>query len=111
MIRHSLKIRALRTNSRAFMKVQEEWGTFSEYIWHFTKGKPIVNHWQTDEEVPTETELSRQISKDLKKRGFVFIGPVIIYSYLQAVGVVDDHLTTCCIKADEEVINNGGKVI
>ncbi|AZJ36864.1 DNA-3-methyladenine glycosylase I [Tenacibaculum singaporense] len=95
IIRNKLKIRATITNAQAFMKVQEEFGTFSKYIWAFTDGKPIVNKFEKREEVPATTELSDAISKDLKKRGFKFVGSTVIYAHMQATGMVNDHTTDC----------------
>ena len=77
------------------MKVQEEFGSFSTYYWNWTNGKPILNHFKTKEDVPATTELSDALSKDLKKRGFKFVGSTIIYAHMQATGMVNDHLLTC----------------
>ncbi|WP_338238763.1 DNA-3-methyladenine glycosylase I [Persicobacter diffluens] len=95
IIRNKLKINAVFTNALAYKKVKEEFGSFSEYIWSFVNHSPIINHFQSLEEVPAETEISVKMSKDLKKRGFKFVGPKIIYAYMQAVGMVNDHLTSC----------------
>lgn len=95
IIRNKLKIRATISNAESFMKVQEEFGSFSKYIWGFTNGKPIVNAFKKREEVPATTELSDTISKDLKKRGFKFVGSTVIYAFMQAVGIVNDHTTDC----------------
>jgi DNA-3-methyladenine glycosylase I len=95
LIRNKLKIEAAIKNARAFLKVQEEIGSFDKYIWNFIDGKPILNRYSSLKEIPAETELSRQISKDLKKRGFTFVGPTIVYSHMQATGMVNDHLTDC----------------
>ncbi|CAM1360568.1 DNA-3-methyladenine glycosylase [Tenacibaculum litoreum] len=95
IIRNKLKIKATITNAQAFMKVQEEFGTFSKYIWDFTNGKPIINKFEKREEVPATTELSDAISKDLKKRGFKFVGSTVIYAHMQATGMVNDHTTDC----------------
>ncbi|MGG1686083.1 DNA-3-methyladenine glycosylase I [Pseudalkalibacillus sp. NRS-1564] len=95
IIRNKLKVRGTVKNAKAFMEIQEEFGSFSSYIWGFTQDTPIINDWKSIEEVPAETELSKKISKDMKKRGFTFVGPVIIYSFLQAVGLVNDHTTDC----------------
>ncbi|GFD75606.1 DNA-3-methyladenine glycosylase I [Tenacibaculum mesophilum] len=95
IIRNKLKIKATITNAQAFMKVQEEFGTFSKYIWAFTNGQPIVNKFEKREEVPATTELSDAISKDLKKRGFKFVGSTVIYAHMQATGMVNDHTTDC----------------
>ncbi|MGX7056570.1 DNA-3-methyladenine glycosylase I [Vagococcus entomophilus] len=95
IIRNRLKINATIKNAQAFLAVQKEYGSFDAYIWHFTSQKTIHNKWKTKEEVPSSSPLSEKISKDMKKRGFNFVGPTIIYSYLQAIGVLDDHLSTC----------------
>lgn len=99
IVRNKLKIESVRGNARAFIKVQEEFGSFSAYYWGFVDNKPIVNHFRTMKEVPPRTELSDRISKDLLKRGFKFVGSTIIYAYMQATGMVNDHLTSCdCYK-------------
>ena len=98
IIRNRLKINSTVTNARAFMKVQEEFGSFAKYIWNFTDNKRIINKWQELSEVPATSELSDKISKDLKKRGFKFVGSTIIYSFLQAIGIIDDHLISCPYK-------------
>lgn len=95
IIRNKLKIRATISNAQAFIKVQEEFGSFSNYIWGFTNGKPIKNKWKNLSELPATTELSDKISKDLKKRGFKFVGPTVVYAHLQATGMINDHLTSC----------------
>lgn len=95
IIRNERKIRATIGNAQAFLAVQEQYGSFDHYIWDFFDGRPIINEFHTMEEVPTETELSRTISKDLKSRGFTFVGPTIIYAHMQATGLVNDHLTSC----------------
>ena len=78
-----------------FLQIQEEYGTFSEYLWTYVDGKPIINYWQSFDEVPAKTAISDAISKDLKKRGMSFVGSTIIYAYMQAVGIVDDHIKGC----------------
>lgn len=95
IIRNERKIRASVNNAQRFIKVQKEFGSFSEYIWKFVDYKPIINSWKNESEIPAKTELSEVISKDLKKRGFEFIGPVIIYSHLQATGLINDHIIDC----------------
>ncbi|MDV7187707.1 DNA-3-methyladenine glycosylase I [Lutibacter sp. TH_r2] len=95
IIRNKLKIRATISNAEAFIKVQKEFGTFSNYIWGFTSGKPIKNKAKTLDEVPATTKLSDKISKDLKKRGFKFVGSTVIYAHMQATGMVNDHVTDC----------------
>lgn len=95
LIRNRLKIWSTRTNARAFLAVQKEVGSFDAYLWGFQGGKPIVNQRKTMREVPPTTELSDRISKDLLKRGFKFVGSTIVYAYMQAMGLVNDHLVTC----------------
>jgi len=95
LLRNRAKIKALGDNARAFLAVRAEFGSFDRYLWSFVDYRPIVNNWTKPEEIPAETELSRALSKDLKKRGFKFIGPVICYAYMQAVGLVNDHLSGC----------------
>ncbi len=95
IIRNKLKIKATVSNAKAFIKIQEEFGSFSNYIWGFVKGKPIQNQWITLDEVPANTALSDKISKDLKQRGFKFVGSTIVYAHMQATGMVNDHTTNC----------------
>ena len=95
IIRNKLKVNAAVTNAQAFIKIQEEFGTFSKYIWNFTDGKPINNHRKTLKEVSATTPLSDTISKDLKKRGFKFVGSTVVYAYMQATGMVNDHVEDC----------------
>ena len=98
IIRNKLKIKSVRTNARVVQKIREEYGSFAAYIWHFTNGQRVVNDLPEGAPLPASSPLSETVSKDLKKRGAVFVGPVIIYSYLQAAGVIDDHLNTCPFK-------------
>ena len=95
IIRNQLKIRGTIANAIAFIKVQEEFGSFSKYIWNFIDGKPIVNHYNTMKDLPATTPLSDAISKDLKKRGFKFVGSTVVYAHMQATGMVDDHVADC----------------
>ena len=95
IIRNQLKIKATISNAIAFMKVQEEFGSFSKYIWKFTDGKPIENNRKSLTEVPATTPLSDEISKDLKKRGFKFVGSTVVYAHMQATGMVNDHVKDC----------------
>lgn len=95
IIRNKLKIKATITNAIAFMEIQKEFESFSNYIWSFTNGKPIKNSWKNLSEIPAVTELSDTISKDLKIRGFKFVGSTVIYAHMQATGMVNDHVTTC----------------
>lgn len=95
IIRNRMKIEASINNAKRFIEVQDEFGTFSEYLWRFVDYKPVVNAWRNISEIPCKTELSEKISKDLKARGFKFVGPVIVYSHLQATGLVNDHVIDC----------------
>ena len=95
IIRNRLKIESAIKNAQAFLKVQEKAGSFDRYIWNFVDGQTIQNNFKTLTEIPAETELSRIISRDMKKLGFSFVGPTIIYSHLQATGMVNDHLVSC----------------
>jgi DNA-3-methyladenine glycosylase I len=95
IIRNRLKIKSAINNAKAFLKIQQEYGSFDNYIWSFTGGKPVVNHWKSLAEMPARTPLSDIISKDLKKRGFTFVGSTICYAFMQAAGIVNDHLVHC----------------
>ena len=97
IVRNRSKISSSIENARAFIAIQEEYSSFSSYLWNFVDGKPVVGHWRNEGEVPSETELSRRVSQDLRARRFSFVGPTIVYSHLQAVGVVNDHVTNCYI--------------
>jgi len=98
IIRNRLKVESTVTNAKAFLKVQKDFGSFNKYIWSFTNGKVIKNKPKTVKDYPAKTSLSDQISKDLKKKGFKFVGSTIVYAYLQAVGIVNDHSKDCFIK-------------
>ncbi len=95
IIRNKLKVKATVTNAQAFIKIQKEFGSFSKYIWSFVNGKPIVNTFNSLSEIPANTPLSDTISKDLKERGFKFVGSTVIYAHMQATGMVNDHITSC----------------
>jgi DNA-3-methyladenine glycosylase I len=95
IIRNRLKVYAARQNAIVYLQIQKEWGSFANYLWHFVDGKPIITRKHSLKEVPVTTPISDAISKDLKKRGMTFVGSTIIYAFMQAVGVVDDHLATC----------------
>ncbi len=95
IIRNRLKIFSVRKNACVFLAIQKEWGSFDRYLWTFVNHQPIINHWQSFAEVPCETQQSQQLSRDLKKRGMTFVGSKIIYAYMQAIGLVNDHLTSC----------------
>lgn len=92
MIKNKLKIKSIIINAQQFIKVQQEFGSFDAYIWSFTDGKPIITYYENESLVPTDNALSQMISKDLKKRGFKFVGPIIIYGFLSAIGVIQDRL-------------------
>ncbi len=95
IVRNKLKIRSSVNNAIRYLDIQKKYGSFSDYLWSFTNHTPTINEWSDLRQVPARTELSDKISKDLEKRGFSFVGSTIIYSLLQAVGVVNDHLTSC----------------
>ena len=95
IIKNKLKIKASKTNAIAFIEVQKEFGTFSKYIWGFVDGNPIQNNLKSLSEMPANTSLSDKISKDLKTRGFKFVGTTIVYAHMQAMGIVNDHITDC----------------
>jgi DNA-3-methyladenine glycosylase I len=99
IIRNRLKVDSAVTNAQAFLTVQEEFGSFDRYVWQFVGGKPKVNHWTRMSQVPATSPESDALSKDLKKRGFRFVGSTIIYAYLQAAGLVNDHTIDCFIRA------------
>ncbi|MFT4415071.1 DNA-3-methyladenine glycosylase I [Fredinandcohnia humi] len=108
IVRNKLKINAVVTNARAYFKVVEEFGSFRTYIWSFVDGKPVQNHFQSLSEVPASTVISDRMSKDLKKRGFKFVGSTICYAFMQAAGLVNDHIISChCYdKVKKEDITN-----
>jgi len=95
IIRNKLKIKSAITNAQLFIEIQQEFGSFSKFIWSYVNNKPIVNQFKTREEVPATTALSDKISKDLKKRGFKFVGSTVIYAHMQATGMVNDHEVNC----------------
>ena len=95
IIRNKLKVAATIDNAKNYLKVQEEFGSFDQYIWQFVGHEPIINQWESMDEIPVTTKESDAMSKDLKKRGFRFVGSTICYAYMQAVGMVDDHLVYC----------------
>jgi DNA-3-methyladenine glycosylase I len=95
IVRNQAKVRAAVANAHAFLQIQEEYGSFDRYIWGYVGSEPIQNRWEHLREIPAETPLSRQISKDLQARGFNFVGPTILYAFMQAVGMVNDHVTAC----------------
>lgn len=105
IIRNKLKVRSAISNAQAFLRVQEEFGSFDKYLWSFVDGAPIVNRWTQLSQLPAETPESQALSKDLKARGFNFVGPTIMYAFMQATGMVNDHLVDCL--RYEEVQSSG----
>lgn len=97
IVRNELKIRSVITNAQAYLAIQEQQG-FSNYLWSYVNGEPIINEWQHYSEAPAKTELSEKLSKDLKKKGFKFVGPTIVYAFMQAVGMVNDHELNCAFR-------------
>jgi DNA-3-methyladenine glycosylase I len=95
IIRNRLKIEAAIQNAKIFLDIQKEFGSFSQYIWQFVDHKPLINNWKSLSEIPAETTLSKEMSKSLKDRGFKFVGSTICYAFMQAVGMVNDHIITC----------------
>jgi len=95
IIRNQLKINSTISNAQAFIKIQEEFGSFAKYQWQIVGNKPVQNKWKSLKEIPGETDISKAWSKDLKKRGFRFVGPTIVYAHMQAVGMVNDHIIKC----------------
>ncbi len=95
IVRNNLKIRATITNARSFLKIQKEFGSFDKYIWQFVRNKPIRNRWKMLKEIPSKSVESELMSRDLKQRGFKFVGPTICYAFMQAVGMVNDHTIHC----------------
>ena len=95
IVRNRLKIESAINNAQCFLEIQCEMGSFSRYLWGFVDGEPIVNNWVKEQQIPVSTELSDHISKDMKKRGFKFFGTTSCYAYLQAMGVVNDHIVDC----------------
>lgn len=100
IIRNKLKIKSAITNAKLFLKIQEEYGSFDSFIWSYVDNKPIKNHFASLSEIPASTPLSDKISKDLKKIGFKFVGSTIIYAYMQAIGLVNDHIKECYLYQD-----------
>jgi DNA-3-methyladenine glycosylase I len=105
IIRNRKKVFGIRSNAVAFLKVREEFGTFDRYIWHFVGGEPVTNHWRSVDELPASTSESTAMSRDLRKRGFTFVGPTICYSFMQAVGMVNDHLVACFRHGELAAVN------
>jgi DNA-3-methyladenine glycosylase I len=104
IIRNRLKINSVIINAKLFLEIQEKHGSFDKFIWSYVDYKPIVGHWEKFEDMPLTTPISDKISKDLKKLGFKFVGSTIIYSFMQATGMVNDHLKKCCVY--EEILKS-----
>ena len=105
IIRNRLKIDSAVTNAQAFLAVQKEFGSFDAYVWSFVGGEPIINRWKRMKDVPATNVVSDTLSKDLKKRGFRFVGSTIVYAYMQAIGMVDDHTIDCFVTARTKKIS------
>mgnify|MGYP001235959195 CR=1 FL=1 len=95
IVRNKLKVRAAVSNARAFIEVQKEYGSFDNYLWAFVDNKPILNSWQRQQEMPMASKISERLRKDLKQRGFKFVGPKVVYAFMQAIGMVNDHQKDC----------------
>ncbi len=106
IVRNKLKIASVVTNAKAFLRIQEQYGSFSDYIWKFVEHQPIINEWTSIAEVPATTVLSERMSKQLKKDGFKFVGSTICYSFMQAVGMVNDHTVDCCCRQEVAANDN-----
>lgn len=106
IIRNRLKIKSTISNAKVFIKVQKEFNSFNKYIWSFTNKKTIINNFNKLDQVPPETKLSNEISKDLKKRGFTFVGPTITYAFMQSIGIVNDHVSNCFCRRRKRLIKN-----
>jgi DNA-3-methyladenine glycosylase I len=110
IVRNRLKIESAVRNARAFLAVQKEFGSFDHYIWQFVGGKPITNSWRSSSRLPAQTHESARMSKDLLKRGFNFVGPTVCYAFMQAMGMVNDHLVNCFRYSEIRAINSCGSV-
>ena len=106
IIRNRRKIEAATANARVFLDIRDRSGSFSSWMWSFVDGSPISNRWQSQSDLPAETELSRKMSKELRRLGFRFLGPVVVYSHMQAVGMVNDHLEGCFRYAEVSSLNS-----
>ena len=107
IVRNRLKIESAVTNARAFIAVQEEFGRFDRYLWNFVDGRPKINHWRSPRQVPAHTPESDDLSRDLRRRGFRFVGSTICYAYMQAVGLVNDHTVNCFRYRDSKAPRKG----
>jgi DNA-3-methyladenine glycosylase I len=109
IIRNRAKVRSAIGNARAFLKLREEEGSFGRWLWGFVDGRPVSNRWRRAAQRPAETPLSRTLSKELKRRGFTFVGPTIVYAYMQAIGMVNDHLVGCFRHAEVSALAPDGR--
>lgn len=100
VIKNMPKLRSVRTNARAVLCMQTEYGSFSEFMWRYVQDRPVIHYWQSEAQIPAKSQLSEHLSRDLKKNGFRFVGPVTVYSLMQAIGMVDDHLIRCPCHSD-----------
>ena len=107
IIRNRAKVQSAIKNARAYLKLREEEGSFAGWLWRFVDGTPVKNRWRNTKQVPAETPLSQAVSKALRERGFTFVGPTIVYAFMQAVGMVNDHLVTCYRHAEVEALAGG----
>jgi len=107
IIRNRAKVRSAIANARAYLKLQKDEGSFADWLWRFVDGTPVRNRWRNTKQVPAETPLSQAVSKALRERGFTFVGPTIVYAFMQAVGMVNDHLVTCYRHAEVEARATG----
>ena len=103
IIRNRRKVFSVRENARIFLKIQEEFDTFDTYLWGFVNHQPIINHWKKIEDIPSHSGISDELSKDLKRRGMSFVGTTIIYAFMQAVGIVNDHLIKCPCRLNSKI--------
>ncbi|MDD4085202.1 MAG: DNA-3-methyladenine glycosylase I, partial [Acidaminococcaceae bacterium] len=95
VVKNMAKLRSVKSNAGVILRLQEEFGSFADFLWRFVDFKPIVNAWESEALVPAKNALSERVSRELKKRGIKFAGPVIVYSFLQAAGIIDDHIRSC----------------
>lgn len=101
IVRHKAKIKAIINNAKAYVKLEEDGENFSEFIWAFVDNTPVVNSWKSHKEVPTETKVSAEMAKELKRKQFSYVGSTICYAFMQACGLVNDHIVDCCARANE----------
>jgi len=101
IVRNKLKVNSVIANAKAYLKIVESGRSFSDYIWQFVDGEPIINHWRSDAEVPASTDISEKMARTLKTDGFKFVGPTVCYAYMQAIGMVNDHIVDCFCHPDQ----------